>query len=248
MLVLAARALAVYPLTALVNRTQAIEIPLDYQHVMFWGGLHASIPIAHVLGLPHTLPSGAPFPFREELRAMVFGVAAFSLIVQGLSLERLLDSLGIVTRAEEAELYELLVGRARAVDSALEAAERLRDAGQLSSSTYEDFTAEYDREKADLNDAIRELLHEHPEIRREGLLAGERQILRREKSALMDAIRSGVISDDIGERLIEEVDIKLDRVHSGESTIREVEEGYEEFWRTRAAEFGLTAAELDDDT
>ena len=63
---------------------------------MVWGGLHASIPIALVLGLPRTLPSGAPFPFHEELRAMVFGVAAFSLVVQGLSMGRLLDRLDIV--------------------------------------------------------------------------------------------------------------------------------------------------------
>jgi CPA1 family monovalent cation:H+ antiporter len=90
-------------------------------------------------------------------------------------------------------------------------------------------------------------LSESPELRRTELLSGERQVLRREKSAIMDAIRSGVVSDDVGERLIEEVDIKLERVASGESTVRETEEGYEEFWRTRAAEFGLDAAELTGD-
>ncbi|MFB6149966.1 MAG: Na+/H+ antiporter [Halobacteriales archaeon] len=243
-LVLGARALAVYPLTAIVNRLRSTDISRSYQHVMVWGGLHASIPIALVLGLPRTLPSGAAFPFRTELRAMVFGVAAFSLIVQGLSMERLLKELGIVTRSAAVELYELLVGRARAVDSALEAAEELRSAGQLSQSTYQDFTAEYDREKADLNDAIGALLHDHPEIRQQELLAGERQLLRQEKTALMDAIRSGVVSDDIGERLIEEIDLKLDRVRSGESTVQRDEEGYEEFWRQRAREFGLDEAAI----
>ncbi len=62
----------------------------------------------------------------------------------------------------------------------------------------------------------------------------------------MDAIRAGIVSDDVGERLLEEVDIKLDQVHAGASTVRRREEGYEEFWRRRAAEFGLTAAELDE--
>ncbi|MFB6353503.1 MAG: cation:proton antiporter, partial [Halobacteriales archaeon] len=245
-LVLAARAVAVYPVTALLNRVLARDVSLAYRHVLVWGGLHGSIPIALVLGLPRTLPSGAPFPFREELRAMVFGVAAFSLVVQGLTMGRLLDRLGIVTRSAAAELYELLVGRARAVDGALEAAERLRSAGQLSPSTYEDFTAEYAREKDDLDAAIGELLTEHPEIRRRELLAGERQLLRREKSAIMDAVRSGVVSDDVGDRLLQEVDLKLDRVHAGESTVRERGEGYEEFWRRRADEFGLEAARLDD--
>jgi len=247
-LVLAVRIVTVYPIATAVNQAIPSRISLAYQHVIVWGGLHASIPIALVLGLPLTLDNGAPFPFREELRAMVFGVAAFSLIGQGLSMERLLNRLGVVTRTPAEELYELLVGRARAVDKALEAAEDLRSAGQLSPSVYEDFTTEYEREKGDLNEAIGQLLEERPEIRREELLIGERQILREEKSAIMDAIRAGVISDEVGEQLLEEANLKLDRVHSGESTVGGHEqEGYEEFWRRRAATFGLEAAEIDEE-
>ncbi|MFB6103232.1 MAG: Na+/H+ antiporter [Haloplanus sp.] len=246
-LVLGVRALAVYPLTALANRLQPIDVSRDYQHVMVWGGLHASIPIALVLGLPSTLPSGAPFPFREELRAMVFGVAAFSLVVQGLSMGRLLDALGIVTRSPATELYELLIGRSKAIDGALDAAEELHSTGELSLSTYEDFSAEYERERDALDAAIRELLNEHPELRRQELLTGERQVLQREKSAIMDAVRSGIIAADVGDRLLDEVDIKLDRVRSGETTVGEEEEKYEEFWRRRAEEFGLSAADMEAD-
>jgi CPA1 family monovalent cation:H+ antiporter len=240
-LVLLARAAVVYPLSALVNRldTGSPDISTSYQHVLVWGGLHGSIPIALVLGLPLTLDSGGPFPFYDELRAMVFGVAAFSLVVQGLTMGRLLDRLGVVTRSEAEELYELLLGRARAVDAAVEAAERLHTAGEIPRSVHEDFTTEYEREKADLSEAISRLMSEHPELRRESVLAGERRVLQQEKSALMDAMRDGVVSDDVGERLMEEVDIKLDRVRSGETTVEGREEGYEEFWRQRAREFGL---------
>jgi CPA1 family monovalent cation:H+ antiporter len=42
---------------------------------MVWGGLHASIPIALVLGLPPETP------LREEMRVMVFGIAAFGLVM-----------------------------------------------------------------------------------------------------------------------------------------------------------------------
>jgi len=243
-LVLVTRAIVVYPTTWLVNRALPTAIPYDYQHVMVWGGLHASIPIALVLGLPQVVASGAPFPFREELRAMVFGVAAFSLVVQGLTMSRLLDRLDIVTRTEAEELYELLVGRARAVDRALDAAERLQRGGNLPGDVYEDFRAEYGREKADLNAAISQLLVENPEIRREELLIGERRVLKEEKSAVMDAMREGTVADDVGERLLSEIDLKLDRVYAGESTVRDEDgaEGYHEFWRNRAAEFGLDVA------
>ena len=104
LLVAGVRALAVYPIVGLVNRLRPVDVPLDYQHVMVWGGLHASIPIALVLGLPAELPSGAPFPHRAALRAMVFGVAGFSLVVQGLTIGTLLDRLDIVTRSAEAEI------------------------------------------------------------------------------------------------------------------------------------------------
>ena len=240
-LVLLVRAAVVYPVSAVVNRLDsgAPTISTSYQHVLLWGGLHGSIPIALVLGLPETVASGAPFPFREELRAMVFGVAAFSLVVQGLTMGRLLDRLGVLTRSDAEELYELLLGRARAVDAAIDAAERLHAAGELPASVHEDFTAEYERERADLGRAIARLMREHPSLRRESLLAGERRVLREEKSAIMDAMRRGVISDDVGERLIEEVDLKLDRVRSGETTVEERGEGYEEFWRRRAEAFGL---------
>ncbi|MFB6090313.1 MAG: cation:proton antiporter [Halobellus sp.] len=232
-LVLLARAAAVYPLTGAVNRLTRRSVPMNYQHVMVWGGLHGSIPIALVLGLP------AGFQQRQQLLAMVFGVAAFSLVVQGLSMGRLLDRLDVVTQSEAEELYQLLVGRARAVDAALEAAERLENNSDIPSDVYERFDREYSREKDDLESAIRTLLDEREELRFEQRLAGERRVLTKEKSAIIEASRDGVITDDVAEQLLEEVDLKLDRVRSGETNLGGEEEGYEEFWRSQVDEFGL---------
>jgi CPA1 family monovalent cation:H+ antiporter len=239
-LVILTRAAVVYPTVGITNRLAEVDVARRDQHVLVWGGLHASIPIALVLGLPSALADGTPFPFREELRAMVFGVAAFSLVVQGLTMGRLLDRLGIVRRTEAEELYEQLVGRARMVDRALSAAEELYQDNQLPEDVYEDFQAEYGREQADLRAAISELLSKHPRIRREELLIAERQVLKREKSAIMEAMRTGVVGDDAGEPLLEEVNLKLSRIDQGQSTVRdEAEEGYEEFWRRRARDFDL---------
>ncbi|MWG35784.1 Na+/H+ antiporter [Halomarina oriensis] len=238
-LVLLARGAVVYPITTVVNRFIQPTVSRSYQHVMLWGGLHGSIPIALVLGLPATVESGGPFPYREELRAMVFGVAAFSLVVQGLTMERLLDGLGVITRSDAEELYELLVGRRRAVTAALDAADRLKREGDLPREVYQDFTNEYEQEQTELQETIAALLSKNPELRRERLLVGERQVLQREKSAILDAVRTGVITDDVGDQLMDEVDLKLDEVRSGDSTVETGEEGYDEFWRTRASEFGL---------
>src|SRR5699024_83984 len=162
-LTLLARIVAVYPLTALLNRSLGSSVPSEYQHVMVWGGLHASIPIALVLGLP------ANFPHGNQLRAMVFGVAAFSLVVQGLSMPQLMNRLGIATRSSDQQLYELLNGRARAIEAALDAADNLRRRGDIPGSVYDDFTAEYERAQEDLREAISEPKAEKPELRHEAL-------------------------------------------------------------------------------
>jgi CPA1 family monovalent cation:H+ antiporter len=232
--VLAGRALAVYPLTELANRTFLPDpVPRSYQHVMLWGGLHASIPIALALGLPATVP------LREEMRVLVFGVAAFSLVGQGLSMSRLMDALDVVTTSEGERLYQLLVGRARAVDSVLDAADELREENRISASLHERFTAEYEREKADLREAIGTLLSNHPELRERERLDGERQLLTRERAAIRDAEHDGLLTTEVADDLLREVNLKLDSVERGETTVQLREEGYEEYWRQEARDAGL---------
>jgi len=247
--VVLARAAVVYPATWLANRVTEPPVSLAYQHVSVWGGLHASIPIALVLGLP---TEGLLTPeLTATLRALVFGVAGFSLVVQGLTMGRLLDRIGIVTRSESEELFELLVGRARAVDAVLDAAEELSRTSRISGRVYEEFTAEYEAELDDLKGAIGRLLAEHPELREREQLAGERQLLARERAAIQDAEHEGLISTDVAARLIDEVNIKLDRVQRGETTIQDPArtgegEEFREFWRERAADYGLVDGETDD--
>ncbi len=233
---LVGRALAVYPLTELANRTVMNDpVSRGYQHVLVWGGLHASIPIALALGLP------PDFPFQRQMRVMVFGIAAFSLLVQGLTIRRLVEALGINTTSDEQRLFELLVGRARAVDAVLETAESLRDENRLSKGVFDRFTTEYETEKRDLNDAISHLLANHPELRQQQALDSERQLLKMERAAINDAAHEGLIAADVADELLQEVNLKLDRVQGGETTVIGLpeEEGYEEYWRQRIDEYGL---------
>lgn len=89
---LAARALIVYGLGALAHWRER-DVPRDWRHVIFWGGLRGAMPVALALGLPATLPG------RSELVSIVFGVVLFSLLGQGLTMPRLLRRLGL-TRSE----------------------------------------------------------------------------------------------------------------------------------------------------
>lgn len=227
-----------------MNCLTSSSVSTEYQHVIVWDGLHGSIPIALVLSLrPDQYPS---LPVAE-LRAMVFGVAAFSLIVQGLTMSSLLDGLGVVTRSEVEEVYELLLGRAQAVEAALDAVDQLHRDSDIPTAIYEAFTTEYERETEQLQAVISTLRSEHPELEREQLLMGERRVLQEEKSAVQDAIRTGVVSDDVGERLLEETDLKFDRVAVDESTVIDGREGYDEFWHERVRALGIAVDEPDGD-
>lgn len=82
-LVLVGRALAVYPLCLPFLRSRW-RISLRDQHVLFWGGLRGALALALCLSLPRALP------MRDEIGIATFGVVVFSVIVQGLTMPKLL--------------------------------------------------------------------------------------------------------------------------------------------------------------
>jgi CPA1 family monovalent cation:H+ antiporter len=86
-----ARAVVIYPLVGLLNQWLADPISRAYQHVLSWSGIHASVSIALVLGVEELFPG----PQTEQLSALVFGVAAVTLLLNGSTMGRLVDHLGI---------------------------------------------------------------------------------------------------------------------------------------------------------
>lgn len=97
-LVTAGRALAIYPLAALFSRSSNLRVPLKEQHVLFWGGLRGALALALALGLPASLPH------RDQLVSAAFAVVAFSIVVQGMTMQPLLRGLGFL--APEADPHE----------------------------------------------------------------------------------------------------------------------------------------------
>jgi CPA1 family monovalent cation:H+ antiporter len=87
--VIVGRAVAVYPCSAIFAATTR-RIDVKLQHVLFWGGLRGALALALALGIPDTLP------YRSEILTVTFGVVAFSVFVQGLTMPPLLRWLGFV--------------------------------------------------------------------------------------------------------------------------------------------------------
>lgn len=99
-LVLLGRAVAVYSGCALFARSAALKVSMGHQHVLFWGGLRGALALALVLGLP------AEMPMRDTITTVAFGVVAFSIVVQGLTMTPLLKALGEITPGPATEIQK----------------------------------------------------------------------------------------------------------------------------------------------
>ena len=92
LLVLAGRALSVYPLAALFAGTRW-RLPATYQHTLFWGGLRGALALALALAVPVTVPE------RGAIILTAFVVVAFSILVQGLTMPLLIARFGLAKTA-----------------------------------------------------------------------------------------------------------------------------------------------------
>ena len=90
--VMAGRAFAVYPVSAMFAGS-SLKIEAKQQHVLFWGGLRGALALALALGIPETLP------YRQEILTVTFGVVAFSVFVQGLTMRPLLRQFGFIPKS-----------------------------------------------------------------------------------------------------------------------------------------------------
>jgi monovalent cation:H+ antiporter, CPA1 family len=90
-IVLVARALTVYPLSALFLPTRW-RISFGEQHVLWWGGLRGALGLALALSVPEELP------MRDVIVVATFGVVAFSIVVQGLTMPLLMRALGFMPK------------------------------------------------------------------------------------------------------------------------------------------------------
>ncbi|MGI8638503.1 MAG: cation:proton antiporter [Pyrinomonadaceae bacterium] len=88
--VLVGRAIAIYPVSALFSPTK-LKIDVKHRHILFWGGLRGALALALALGIPESVP------YRPEILTATFGVVAFSVFAQGLTMTPLLRRLGQIS-------------------------------------------------------------------------------------------------------------------------------------------------------
>ena len=187
--VLIGRAVAVYPVLT------AFRVKPSWQHVAFWGGLHGTIPVALALSLKT--------PMRDVLSAMVFGVVIFSLVIQGLSLDYFARKL--FRKDERREKYEEIRARLYGIGRSAEEVKELAKRGELDESVAESIAKELENRAEELRVEIEPILRDE-DLRLEEYRKAWNNVLEAQKSAIFELLRRGIISEEVAERLVREID------------------------------------------
>jgi CPA1 family monovalent cation:H+ antiporter len=205
--VLLARAVVVYGLGLIVLPLPPV-LPRRWLHVLFWAGLRGAVSLAVVLSLPLDLP------IRPLLLDLTIGVVLFTLLAQGLTMEPLVQRLGLAGGSQQRGKYharraELLILRA-----AWRELRRLEDDAVLSPRLYAQLDAEYRAAGQQLDAELDALYQNHAELEAEELRSTRAHLLRIQRATLRDLYRQGLVDEDSVRTLAGQIDARLEAVLS----------------------------------
>ncbi len=214
--VLLSRVVVVYILPWFIKLVRGqYFFPPKWRTVFFWGSLRGALSLALVLSLPFDLPQ------RDTLVAMAFGVVLFTLLAQGTTIQFLLQRMGLTEKSPAEESRERQLGRLYASQAGLAHLESLYQNGLLTEKIWLALHTDYEQARERMSTELQQLFVEHAELEREMLLQARLEALRAERVALGDALRRGLIADDIYEKLREELDYRLEAVEMIRDAVHE---------------------------
>lgn len=202
------RVLSIYPLLFLLRFCDR-PLPLRWQHVLIAGNVKGSLSMALAISLPFTLPD------RAEVITLVFSTVLVSLVGQGLSLPWVVKRLRLSRSSEIRQRMERLQLTMITAKAAQEELQHLLQFGSLSKSLYEELFATYQARIAASEKDLRELYNQRmadgvSTLEEQGYLDSTlRRLYLAEKGAINDALRQGLLSDEVTQAYMQALDEKL---------------------------------------
>jgi Na+:H+ antiporter len=184
---------------------RAKTIPHKWKHILYWGGLRGAISLALVLGLPNTLGLEA----SGQLLGMVFGVVLFTLLIQGTTMNWLVQRTGIIERRAERDEYDLRRARVVTARAAYKSLERIHKDGMISEHVWDTINETVNPYTKELTDSMHEVLINHPEVETEELDAAWREYLQYQRVALNELLANREITEEVFNNLTSRIDDML---------------------------------------
>jgi Na+/H+ antiporter len=188
--------------------------PWKQPALISWVGIRGGISLAAALAIPTSLANGAPFPGRNEILILTFAVILATLVLQGLSLPRLLRWLNFpadgAEHAAEQRARETMTG----VALHYLASTPRRD--EIHGRAIEQLMGIY-RNRAERFETASEAGADHPEARyMNELVSLEGELIGIQRRTLIDLRDRGAISDAVLRRFQLLLDLEESRLEEEE--------------------------------
>ena len=204
---LISRAIVIFTVVPLIGRMPGAEpIGMPFQTVMYWGGLRGAIALAIVLALP-------PFDYKDTLISLVMGAVLFTLVVQGLSIEKLVKFLGLDALSLSDSLAKL-EGDKNARVEGLKRLNSLVSSGLFSQRIADNLREKSEQSLSELGAEIETLNSTMTQAETAKILA--MRCLAREKSRFYELFSHGLINESAYRELEHTIAVQIDEVrHRG---------------------------------
>lgn len=187
--------------------------PIRQIFVAGWTGMRGVIALAAALSLPQVVSGGRPFPQRNLIIFLTFGVILVTLVLQGLTLPMLIRALGLAGAAgpncEETEARRIMA------EAALDRLERSgRDAEPEAAVLMSDLREHYRRRLSSLPRGG-EAQEESDAEAYKNFLDLSLDLLRVERETAVQLRNNGRINDEVLRHLLRELDLSEIRYRAG---------------------------------
>jgi Na+:H+ antiporter len=224
--VVVGRALSVYPLMWLLNKTgKERPIPRNWMHLMAWGSLRGSLAVIMVLLIPDNLTvPGWDFKFsvKDFVSAVTIGSIYFTLLVKATTIGKVMHALGIdaLTDMEKVGYHK---SKAQIYDKLLLKLNELQNEHQLTPKQYENLKQRYQslyqiacleckNAIGDSDTLIENLLRTYA--------------LGIEKEELKEIFQRGEIEEKTYKKITNMLSIQTERIKRGQQQVKSINEHF----------------------
>lgn len=225
-IVVIGRALSIYPLLGLLNWTKKEEpIPMRWMHLLSWGSLRGSLAVIMVLLIPDNVTLAGwdyPFSVKDFVTAITIGCIYFTLLIKATTIGKVMHWLGIdnLTEYEEVSYYK---SKALIYDEVLNSLDKLLKEQRLSGEQYSTLRDYYHQLHDQSHSKFKEKFGKASKLT-ESLLRVF--VLGLEKGELKEIFSRGEINEKIYKKILNMLDIQMERVEKGSAQVNAVNEKF----------------------
>lgn len=179
--------------------------------MLWWGGLRGSVSIAVALSVPVVLGD------RQEIINIIFGVVLFTLLVQGLTTQWVLEKLDLIGDQPIRQKYSEYLARRVALKRVLNYLDQLNLAADVDEEFYRYERDLVEGELETIEEKIEKLKSSHPQLQELDMKQLRDTLLDIEADTYAEFIRVGRLNKDLSP-LLQETLIKATEKNNSELT------------------------------